>query len=114
MANDVFANIAASGIGGRKELLYDPEPPKIKRKKCALKRGEFAPKSAPKKISTKEELYSELSKMKEQYAPFLKNFAPEIKPFKERLEITEFLLDGKEKITIPHYMGPLGYAKKVY
>ena len=114
MANDVFANIAASGIGGRKELLYDPEPPKIKRKKCALKSGEFTPYSVPEKISTREELYAELDKARAQYAPFLKNYAPEIKSYKERLEISEFMLDGKEKITIPHYMGPLGYARKVY
>ena len=114
MANDVFANIAASGIGGRKELLYDPEPPKIKRKKCALKAGDFTPAEVERKISTRDELYSELAKMKEQYVPFLKNFAPEIKSYKERIEITDFTLDGNEKITLPHYMGPLGYAKKVY
>lgn len=114
MANDVFANIAASGIGGRKELLYDPKPPKIKKKPCKLKAGEFTPISVEKKISTREELYEKLSEMREKYTPFLKNLAPEIKEYKERIELSEFLLNGEEKITIPHYMGPLGYAKKVY
>ena len=54
MANDVFANIAASGIGGRQELLYEPAPEKIDVKKAALTSKEFVPFNFKDKISTKE------------------------------------------------------------
>ncbi len=114
MANDVFANIAASGIGGRQELLYEPAPEKIDVKKAALTSKEFVPFNIKDKISTKEELYSELSALKKYYAPFLKDVAPEAKSTSVRTYINKFVLNGEEKITLPHYGGPLGFAVNTY
>ena len=60
MANDVFANIAANGIGGRHELLCDPTPQKYDKKICKLNSKDLTPTEIKKKISTREELYKEL------------------------------------------------------
>ncbi len=114
MANDVFANIAASGIGGRKELLYDPEPIKLDEVEILLEDGEFAPISVKKKISTKEELYAELAEMRGRYAPYLELHAPKISSATKTVQIETFLLDGKKTVKIPHYEGPQGPARKVY
>lgn len=113
MGNDVFANIAANGIGGRHEFLCDPEPIKRERRICALEEGGEAFHIMP-KLSTKEELYSELEKMREYYKPFLKNIAPPVKEYAKRQYINKFLLNGEREIEIPEYEGPVGYAKKVY
>ena len=43
MANDVFANIAANGIGGRQEFLSNPEPMKFEKKFCALNNSDLIP-----------------------------------------------------------------------
>ena len=115
MANDVFANIAADGIGGRKELLYDPSPVKIKEKACKLKSAlGTVPVATAKKMDTREELYAALADERKRYAPYLENKAPAFEGVTERIEITDFTLDGNEKVTIPHYGGPQGVAKKVY
>ena len=65
-------------------------------------------------MTTKEELFEALKKMRREYEPFLADYAPKQESKRTRIDIKEFLLDGKEKITIPHYGGPVGYAKKVY
>ncbi len=49
MANDIFANIAAGGIGGRQELLCEPEPKEFTGNVCELKEGNFTP------VNTKKE-----------------------------------------------------------
>ena len=114
MANDIFANIAANGIGGRQELLCNPEPMKIEEKECVLDSTDLSPAPVRKKMSEKDELYQELKKMREYYKPFFEDFAPEIPVMNSRQYIREFILDGDKKITIPEYEGPVGYAKKSY
>ncbi len=115
MANDVFANIAADGIGGRKELLYDPSPVKIRERACKLRASMgMTPVATEKKMDTREELYAALGRERAKYAPYLENKAPKIECMTERIEITDFVLDGEEKITLPHYGGPQGVARKVY
>ena len=101
MKNDMFIDIAASGIGGRTELLYEPAPAVYKKKKCVLKNEGKTPIKTEKKIDTQEELMEELGKMRKAYEPFLENYAPEMKEHKNRIDIRDFVLDGKEKITIP-------------
>ncbi len=64
-------------------------------------------------MSKKEDLYAELKRQKEKYAPFLENHAPEIKELSEKIYLSDFVLDG-EKIKIPHYGGLCGYNKQVY
>ena len=114
MALDTFADIALKGIGGRQELLCNPVPKKLNTKICLLENKKFVPIKTEKKIDTKEELAAELAKIREKYAPFLENFAPKIDEISKRCYIEEFVLNGNENITIPHYGGPLGYSKQVY
>ncbi len=52
--------------------------------------------------------------MREKYAKFLLDFAPEINSTSERIYIDEFILNGGEKIKLPHYGGPLGIAENIY
>ncbi|MBO5198654.1 MAG: hypothetical protein J6B85_09105 [Lachnospiraceae bacterium] len=109
---DVFAQIAANGIGGRLELLYDPQPIPINKKSCVLDRP-VTLKEFKKKINTKAELNQELAKMREAYRPYLANLAPTVSESRQVTELKEFLLNG-QPITIPHYAGPLGAQKQVY
>lgn len=113
MANDIFASIAANGIGGRQELLCEITPKKHKRKAVSMTEG-GEPIKTEKKADTREELFSELARLKEKYRPFLEDYAPKQKSLRQRTYIREFVLDGKEKVTLPHYGGPVGYAKQVY
>ena len=64
---DQFAQIAANGIGGRMELLKQPEPEKYVKKLCVLKETKENPVKVEPKMSTKEELLTELSKMRKKY-----------------------------------------------
>lgn len=114
MTNDVFANIAAKGIGGRRELLCDPKPIKFDKKVCELNNCDLNPHNRKKKISTKSELYNELKSLKKYYEPFMQDFAPKIAEYNNREYINNFVLDGKKIIKIPEYGGPVGYAKKTY
>lgn len=114
MANDVFANIAANGIGGRQEFLCSPEPMKIDKKFCTLNNKDLTPFKIKKKISEKSELYAELEKAKEYYKPFTQNHAPDIPEYNKRQYIKDFILNGEKRMTIPEYEGPVGYAKKTY
>lgn len=109
---DIFAQIAANGIGGRDELLYDPQPLPFQ-KKAVLLDEKDTPYEVEKKIGTKEELYRELAEMKKMYEPFLRDCAPKQEVFKTVLNINTFQLNGEE-ITIPHYAGPLGNQKQIY
>ena len=109
---DIFAQIAANGIGGRDELLYDPQPMKFEKKAVALDQ-EITPFVLKKKTSTKKELYQELANMREAYAPFLRDLAPEVASCKKVIRLTKMLLNGEE-ITLPHYQGPPGAQKQVY
>lgn len=114
MANDAFVEIARTGAGGRKELLHEPKPIPHDTRKCILTEPDGKSIETVKKMNTKEELEDELTRMREIYKPYLKNMAPEMAPMNTVIPIKEFLLDGKEKITLPHYGGPVGYAKQVY
>ncbi len=114
MANDIFANIAANGIGGRMDLLKEITPKKYEKAECKLEDTDIAPFKTIKKINTKEELEAEVKKLRKKYEPFLADYAPKQETKRTRIDIKEFLLDGNEKITIPHYGGPIGYAKQVY
>lgn len=109
---DVFVQIASNGIGGRDELLHEPNPIQFNKISCELNK-KVEPYKVKEKIITKEELYSELAKLKKQYEPYLSDVAPILDTYKKTIKITDFLLDG-EPIKIPHYEGPVGYNKQVY
>lgn len=114
MKNDMFVEIAASGIGGRMELLCEPQPPVYEKKRCVLKQSTGDAIVTKEKMSTVEELKRELADMREYYKPFLMNYAPEIKKYNKQIFIRDFVLNGAEKITIPYYGGPVGPATQVY
>lgn len=110
---DKFAQIAAGGIGGRKEFLEEPQPRKYSKKICSLKGTDKTPIKTEQKMSTAEELFAELTKLREKYKPFLRNLAPQPRCLRERFDITSFECDG-ERVSIPEYGGPTGPAKKTY
>ncbi len=113
MKNDIFADIAANGIGGRQELLYTPKPPVHKTKISVPKPGNFTPKATKKHIDTKEELYFELEAMRTRYKPYLKDYSPRLEAVTKVFDIKKFRIDGKEA-EIPDYGGPSGFALKTY
>ncbi len=65
-------------------------------------------------LYSKEELVQKLAEERAKYAPFLQDLAPECPSMKTRTYLKEFVLDGTETVTLPHYGGPTGYAKKTY
>lgn len=117
MKNDIFANIAAAGIGGRTELLEKPAPKKFTERAVKLAEG-GTPAAVPAKLSTREELAQALAKAREQYAPFLRDLAPKQQPHRERIELKNFTLyrdnAEPEKVTLPHYGGPVGNNEMLY
>ncbi len=110
---DDFANIAANGIGGRRELLHENEPPVIPKRISELKKSKSEKIKTSPKMSTKEELYSELARQRKKYEPFLENHAPKFDKVSDKISLTKFKLNGEE-IQIPYYGGPCGYNKQVY
>lgn len=114
MGNDVFIDIAAAGIGGRSELLHFPEPSFTEFPELKLEAASGCPLKTEKKLSTPEELKAALAQMRQQYAPFLRNLAPECETLRETFFLEEFLFNGTEQIRLPHYGGPVGYARNTY
>lgn len=131
--NDVFANIAASGMSLTNKGLVEPNPP-ILEEKCFQQledpnEGEFIPL---KKINSAEELVEELDKLRKSHAPFLEQHAPLLPSYRIRQELKEFawrigtdedeanfihVLEGQgnwQKVVIPHYGAPLGTATTFY
>lgn len=98
----------------KREALEKVEPEKFETKKLVLEDfcGEkvcYTPK-----ISTGEDLKKALEIEKEKYKPYMEDYAPKVEKYKQFINITSFLFNGEEKVTIPHYGGPVGYSKKVY
>ncbi len=110
---DEFAQIAASGIGGRMEYLEEPAPVKKAEKEVKLEPSADAPVYTHKKMTDVKELRVALNELKEKYKPYLQELAPNIPTTRKRYDIKSFLCDGQE-VSIPEYGGPLGKAKKIY
>lgn len=65
---------------------------------CILDDAEgTTPIKTAEKISSKTELYDELSKLKKALSPFLNNEAPEIENYKKIIPIKNFLLNNEKK-----------------
>lgn len=110
---DFFTLIAENGYTHSTEMVAN-EPVKIDKRVCTLTDELGAPISVPEEMSTREELYLEIDRMRERYAEFLKNYAPKLDSTRVRTDIKEFILDGEKKVTIPHFEGPIGNATKIY
>lgn len=114
MGNDVFAQIAANGVGGRHWLLTEPVPAQRETKQCYLTDKISGEYTAPRKSHNQKELAAELAELREKMQPYLANHAPQMEQYTVRTEISNFLLNGKQSVIIPHYEGPVGKACKTY
>ncbi len=131
-AQDKFADIGTRKYNTRMHLLTEPKPPVLPNINLPVSNNPAAAFKPVKPMSTKEELYAELAKMKKQYEPFLQNLAPvpaltrtkiPLTSFDWRIETPEDLSnfsgtlkgEGKwEQVNIPHYGPPLGRAVTYY
>ena len=113
-SQDFFAELANNHVATKKDMLKESPPMAIQVTPVALSEDHSAPEAAPVSMHTHEELKLALQQMRNDYAPFLQNLAPELPAVSQVAELTHFVLDGKEEITLPHYGGPLGYAVKNY
>ena len=129
---DRFASIAAGEIGSSRAPLVHPKPVPKNGKKFPLSKAEGSPDKVYKKTNTKQELDKIIDKLKEKYAPFLEKRSPSPENDRKKTELSVFdfrmatdadrrdfasvlLGDGRwEKITVPHYDGPVGYAVSYY
>lgn len=137
---DIFAEIAAQKRTAVPGMVKNPAPvlPDIILNWDSQAAEAFLPM---KKITTQQALETELKRMRKQFAPFMKNHAPqlpvlrkqqELKDFQWRLLATEMSSDEKgnltplpkmepvtgpeqwESVTIPHYTGPINKAEAIY
>jgi hypothetical protein len=118
MPNDIFANIAAGYNVDNDRGLISPTPSILEDKIIVLNPNDKDKFIPYKKMDTKEELHTELSKLRENYKPFLKDYAPAIEIKEKRINITDFEFSlnggGIENVTIPHYGGPIGQQTAIY
>ncbi len=111
---DRFIEIAQQKIHASDAELVRPEPIPFEKKPCVLESAATAPFPVKTKAQTKEEIYAEVAKLRKHYDCYLQNHAPAFKRHNTRIDIREFVLDGKERITIPYYGGPVGYGLQTY
>lgn len=127
---DRFASIAAGEIGSR-EPLVRPKPIADNGKRFPLTDTTGVPGEVYKKATEKAELDAIIASLREKYTPFMKKCSPDVKSGREKTEISEFdfraataddrrdfssvVSSGEwEKVTVPHYGGPVGYAISYY
>jgi len=131
MQNDIFADIAASGISDRREGLIEPLPPVLYDKELRFTDldASFCPN---KKMDSAEELYQEVERLKKYYEPFFQDLAPAFPEYKKRKMLKKFqwrigtdedavnlqaVLSGQgkwEDLEIPHFGEPRGVATTYY
>ncbi len=129
---DHFGAIAAGEIGSKRIPLIFPAPPPKNGVQFPLKICTRKATDVYKKMSTREELDTEIERLKEAYTPFLQKLAPipkqtrtivSLKEFSMREATEEDLFDfgrvlGGEgtwnTITVPYYFGPTGAAVTYY
>lgn len=123
---DQFANIANNGIDDKKENLKEFVPKKIVPtylKESSRDLEHVVERSYEQRL---DEFYKDIKEMKKAYMPFLENFAPNMKQYRDVMELKEFnfryakegdkkdfysVLTGKgdfEEISLPDYKGPEG------
>jgi hypothetical protein len=132
-AVDTFAAIATELVSDRHAGLEAPSPAHKSSTHLPLQHGLLeTPRPIAKKISTPEQLCSELAALRERMAPFLANLAPELSCHRPILEVLDFqwrietpqdraefasVQNGSgewQRVSIPHYGPPLGPASTLY
>ena len=131
-SQDKFADIATRTYTTRMNLLTEPQPPVLPLLNLPVTHNPKSSFKAVFPISTKEELYAELDKMRKRFKPFMQNLAPIPRNTRNQIPLSEFdwrietqedasnlshALEGKgkwEKVSIPHFGPPLGRAVTYY
>ena len=131
-AQDKFAEIGTRQYQTRENLLETPKPPVLPKKYLSGTNRKDAAFEKKDPISTSNELYAELDKIREAYIPFMKDVAPSMNEMRIRIPLDEMgwrletekdrsdfisTLQGNgewEKVSIPHYGAPLGRAVTYY
>jgi hypothetical protein len=131
-SKDFFAEIGNKIQNERFSLLEEKKPPELPGKYLCMEPGKKAGFKAAREMSTKEELYEELKKLREKFVPFMKNVAPEIPDYRHRLNLDTFqwrqetpedktdftgILNGNgswQQVHIPHFDAPHGRASTYY
>ena len=110
---DFFTQIAQTEA--RDNGLCEPKGPMpFAKRVCALEETTIPSVETAQPMTTKAQLADALAQMRKTYAPFLEHHAPAMEKSNEKIDIREFVLDGKEPVTVPHYGGPLGNAVQIY
>lgn len=131
-SQDKFADIGTREHYKRNQLLVVPQPPVLHDLSLDITHNPSAVFKPVTEISTKEELYAELDKMRKEYEPFMQNLAPPTASTRHQIHLTEFSWrvetrsdldnfsstlagEGKwEKVKIPHFGPPVGRAVTYY
>ncbi|MCC5835983.1 MAG: hypothetical protein JJU20_14750 [Opitutales bacterium] len=130
--SDFFAEIALSENTKSRGKLELPETPKISNLDFSWDENPAQKRRKSKKITNEEELELGLRSLREQYLPFLNNYAPDLEDVRSVMEFSSFdwrierpedrksfsdVLDGLgewKSVEIPHYGPPLGKAATFY
>jgi hypothetical protein len=131
-SQDRFAEIASRKYADRSDLLITPQPPVLPEINLPVSNNPEAVFKSEKPVSTPEELYAELDKLRKKYEPFMQNLAPEVGQTRAQLPLTEFkwrietpedqknfgaTLNGEgnwKTVTIPHFGPPIGRGVTYY
>ena len=116
---DTFAQIARSGIQGRRELLESPTPAPLPDSTAVLAPCAGQPTPVPEKMRTAAQLQAALEEKRRWAAPFLADHAPALESCREVIDLHSFCWkkaqdDSWTEITLPPYGGPLGAARTIY
>ncbi|MAX23882.1 MAG: glycoside hydrolase family 2 [Phycisphaeraceae bacterium] len=132
IAQDRFADIGTANYQTREHLLAVPEPIEKDEIYLPASHDPSAIFNMEAPVSTKEQLYHELQKIRKKYEPFTQDLAPEFENQRHRIALNEFkwrmetqddiqdfvsILSGEgdwENVEIPHYGPPLGRAVTYY
>lgn len=131
-SQDKFADIGTQKYYTSDSLLVIPQPPVLPDINLPVIYNPAAVFKVENPISTKEEFYSELVKLRKQYEPYMQNVAPVPENTRIQIPLTDFnwrvetpedlgnfaaTIRGEgnwQKVTIPHYGPPLGRAVTYY
>lgn len=137
---DLFAEVAggprpqtdAQPISDRKATLIAPAPPDLPERFLPVEPADLSVAFQPRSPFTEADLNQELVRMREYYAPFLRDLAPSPESTRIQVSLSEFdwrvqteadlrdfnsTLNGAgawEQVQIPHYGEPLGRAVTFY
>ncbi len=130
---DIFANIASLRQKIRQDILIEPQPPALPERNLPAARSNSRAAFKPTaKLDTAEKLQRALERERKRLAPFLRDLAPTVASTRIvtpitacdwRLETTADQQDfaatlsgaGQwERVSLPHYGGPVGRAAAYY